>query len=288
MKRLFTILLTTLVSASIANAQCSSTPNNFEIKLAQTGEQTLTVQMRYHADAVAGASKIAPNTKQMLDGLVFGISWPTTSNVKLIECASANAPFAVAFDESIPSTANKQTQDNIKTLFHDNRFTVPTAFAKEWNADQWMTIATISFSGKLTNGDYFSLLNCDYGLAHPNSYVGNSTTDPWFAMIDEAGNYNQYSPKMITEMPVGFVNSFNVYPIPTSGDLTLDVECTTNTSAAVKVLDRTGRLVKTVVFTLEKGKNTNQINIGELPAGDYMIQLTDGKALNFTKKVTKI
>ena len=86
----------------------------------------------------------------------------------------------------------------------------------------------------------------------------------------------------------GFTNTFNIYPVPTTGELTIDVECTVKTSAVVKVVDMTGRLVKTVLFELEKGKNTNAINIGELPQGDYMIKLTDGKAVNFSKQITKI
>lgn len=52
----------------------------------------------------------------------------------------------------------------------------------------------------MANGDYFSLLNCDYGLAHPNSYYGNSATDPWLSILED-GKSLQYSPKMITELP---------------------------------------------------------------------------------------
>ena len=287
MKKIYSLVMATLIGAQIASAQCSPTLNNFEIKLSQTGDQTLKVQMRYHADAVNGAESVLPSTKQLFDGLVFGITWPTTSRIELTRCIANNADIDLIIDNTTTSAQNKTAADNIKTLLHNNATAMPTAFKADWTNDKWYDVATINFTGTLANGDYFSLLNCDYGLAHPNSYYGNSTTDPWLSILED-GKSLQYSPKMITELPAGFTNTFNIYPVPTTGELTIDVECTVKTSAVVKVVDMTGRLVKTVLFELEKGKNTNAINIGELPQGDYMIKLTDGKAVNFSKQITKI
>ena len=77
---------------------------------------------------------------------------------------------------------------------------MPTAFKSDWLNNKWYDVATINFTGTLVNGDYFSLVNCDYGLAHPNSYNGNSTTDPWLSILEDGKSF-QYSPKMITELP---------------------------------------------------------------------------------------
>jgi Secretion system C-terminal sorting domain len=285
MKKIYSIVMASLLGAQIASAQCSPTLNNFEVKLTQTNDHTLQVQMRYHENAVAGALQTLPTVNQKFDGMIVGITWPLSSNVTITNCEATSNTFKMIIDETV--SLNKNAQDNIKTLFHNNLTTIPTAFEAKWTNDVWFTIANVTFSGKLNKGDYFSLLNCDYGLAHPNSYSGNSTTDPWFALMDEAGNYNQYSPKMITELPTGFASSFNIYPVPTSGEMTIDVEIPAATSAVVKVTDMAGRLMKTILFDLEKGKNTNSINIGELANGDYMIQLTDGKAINFSKQVSK-
>ncbi len=289
MKRL-SILLASLVSAAAANAQCSPALNNYEVKLTQTGDQTLKVQVRYHANAVAGAESILPVAAFKMDGMIFAITWPKTSNgVKLTKCTPANGAIDIILDNSTPSGAqNKVTSpDNIQTLLHNNIESMPKELGTDWKADQWYDLATLSYTGKLATGDYFSLMNCDYGLAHPNSYYGNTTTDPWLAMFDAAGNYVQYSPKMITELPTGFSTNVEMYPIPTSGLLNIDVEVTAATNAVVKVMDNTGRLVKTVLFDLDRGKNQNTIDIGELPAGNYMVQLTDGKALNFSKQISK-
>jgi hypothetical protein len=89
---------------------------------------------------------------------------------------------------------------NIRTLVHDNSIIMPTAFKADWLNNKWYDVATINFTGTLVNGDYFSLVNCDYGLAHPNSYNGNSTTDPWLSILEDGKSF-QYSPKMITELP---------------------------------------------------------------------------------------
>ena len=194
MKKIYSLIMTIIIGTQVASAQCSPTLNNFEIKLSQTGDQTLKVQMRYHADAVNGAESVLPSTKQVFDGLIFAITWPTTSRVELTKCTENNVDIDLIIDNS-PSQ-NK----NIRTLVHDNSITMPTAFKADWTNDKWYDVATISFTGTLAAGDYFSLLNCDYGLAHPNSYYGNSTTDPWLSILEDGKSF-QYSPKMITELP---------------------------------------------------------------------------------------
>ncbi len=165
---------------------------------------------------------------------------------------------------------------------------MPVAF-NNWEDGQWKEIASVNYSGTLANGDFFSLLNCDYGIAHPNSYYGNSTTDPWFAVLDANNNYMQYSPKMITELPVNSLNNtFKIYPVPTNNDLQIEIESVIATDAAAKILDINGRVIKIVNFEINKGKSINTINIGALPAGDYFINVTDGKTLNYNQKISKI
>lgn len=193
MKKIYSLIMATIIGAQVAIAQCSPTLNNFEIKLNQTGYQTLKVQMRYHADAVDSAESTLPSTKQIFDGLIFAITWPSTSRVELTKCIRNNEDINLVIDYT---PQNK----NIRTLVHDNSIIMPTAFKSDWLNNKWYDVATINFTGTLVNGDYFSLVNCDYGLAHPNSYNGNSTTDPWLSILEDGKSF-QYSPKMITELP---------------------------------------------------------------------------------------
>jgi hypothetical protein len=287
MKKIISICSLLILSVVIATAQCSTVLNNFEIRLMPSNTNSLKIQMRYHANGVQGALQTLPTQHQLLDGLVFGITWPTASNVKITNCKSTNTVFDLSLDNTSTSLNKTVTADNIQTVFHNNTVSLPTAFGVNWTNDTWLDIAEINYEGTLATGDYFSLLNCDYGLAHPNSYSGNSTTDPWFALYDENGNYQQYSPKMITVLPSNILNTVKMYPIPTSGELTIEVETSAATNAVVKVIDLAGRLTKTVLFDVEKGLTQNQINISELANGKYLIQLTDGKALNYSTQVIK-
>jgi Secretion system C-terminal sorting domain len=288
MKKTIIILFAALLGSSQIFAQCSATPNDFEMKLVPVNGNTISIQMRYHQGAIDNASSILPVKNLQLAGLVFGITWPTSSSITITNTITKTAPFAIEQDKTIgQGISNKNVQDNIVTFYHTND--MPTAYGFDWTNDQWYTIATISYTGKLAGNDYISLLNCDYGLAHPNSYSGNSHTDPWFAMLNNGTELLQYSPKMITEIPSAIADkiSCNIYPIPVINDLHVDVEIASASNAIVKIIDMKGTLVKTVQFELTAGKNSNVINLGELPSGDYMIVVTDGKALNFTKQIVK-
>jgi hypothetical protein len=288
MKKISIILIAIVFGTSQIFAQCSSVPNNFEMKLVPTASNTITIQMRYHDGAVANAKSILPTNDINLFGLVFGITWPTTSNITIQNNKTNLAPFTIAKDNAVINTTNnKNSTDNIATFYHTND--MPTQFGFQWINDQWYTIAVINYSGKLASNDYFSLMNCDYGLAHPNSYSGNSNTDPWFAISDAYNILQEFSPKMITELPVTLSEkvSCDVYPVPTQDELHIDIEMTATSNAIVKIIDMKGVLIKTVQFELQAGKNKNTINLGELATGDYMIVVTDGKALNFTKQILK-
>jgi Secretion system C-terminal sorting domain len=286
-KTILTLMAAVLGSASVYS-QCSPIKNNFEMKLVPTAGHTLAVQVRYHDGAVEKAESVIPTNNVSLYGMVFAITWPTTSAVKITDCKSTLAPFTLTIDNSVGTgVQNKNVNDNIVTFY--NAEDMPTKYGFDWANDKWYTIATVSYSGDLKANDYFSFMNCDYGLAHPNSYYGNSHTDPWFMMMDAAGTTLQYSPKMITELPVALNDQINcnIYPNPTSGELNIEIDVNASSNAVIKVLDVRGTVVKIVQTDLEKGKNLNNINIGELPSGEYMIQVTDGKALNAVKKITK-
>jgi hypothetical protein len=285
--KLFIIASIICFSVLQANAQCSTTPNNFEIRLHQSKAQQINIAIRYN-DALQTKS-VLPDVNLMMDGLVFAFSWPTTSsNIALQSCKSSNVNFDMIIDNVKANTTLQKTQsDFIQTIFHNNTTTVPTAFASAWLANEWIEIATITYTGTLQKNDFFSLLNCDYGLANPNSYSGNSTTDPWFAMMDVQKNYLQYSPKMITEIPLANNNTFTIYPVPTTGVLHIDVQSNIATNAVVKVINTQGQVLKTVLMELEKGENKNEIDITDLPNASYQIQVTDGKMMSFGKMIVK-
>jgi hypothetical protein len=290
MKKIIILLASIVFGTTAAMAQCSDVLNNFEIKLVPMAGSQLKLQIRHTSNEVAGAQSETPVATTKLDGLIFAISYPTTSNnIEIVSVKSEFKKFNIAQDLTVGTdVAHKVTTDNVITFFHDNSVSMPEAFEMDWTADQWYDLATVTYKGNLQNGDFFSLLTCDYGLAHPNSYAGNSTTDPWFAMFNN-DQYLQFSPKMITEMPTAALanSTCSVYPVPANGELTVEIASNITTQVAAKVLDNSGKIAKVVLFDIAKGKNINKVDIGELAPGAYMIQITDGKTMNFNEKIIK-
>jgi Secretion system C-terminal sorting domain len=291
MKKIIILLAVAVLGVVKTNAQCSPDGNNFEMKLVPGDNNTLTVKMRYNDGSVANAISKLPQSNIQLDGLVFAISWPTTSAIQLVSCKNVLTPFAIDMDKTVANgSANKTSKvaDNIQTFYHTN--TTPTAFGFNWENGTWYDVALIQYNGKLASGDFFSFINCDYGIAHPNSFAGNSHTDPWLAMFDNGiANYQQFSPKMLTEIPGSITNvsSFNIYPNPTSSELFIDIMSELNTQVVSNISDANGKVVKSSNFELVKGLNKNKMNLSELTTGTYFVKITDGKSLNFIQKVSK-
>jgi hypothetical protein len=287
MKKLLIIAIA-LLSFSNTYAQCSDVKNNYEMRLLPTGNNSLKVQMRYSQGLVANAVDILATKDIVLEGLVFAISWPRTSSIKINEVTNNSSNFSLLLDKSAESENAKTVgSDKIVTLYHDDSKSGHYNF--DWKNDEWYDLATIGYTGALKADDFFSLVNCDYGLANPNSFDGNSTTDPWFAMRNIAGEILQYSPKMNNERlaQAGKVNVFNVYPNPTSTDLNINIESTVETQAAVVIYDINGRLVKNIVYSLQKGSNTTTIDLRSLVAGIYSVKIADGKSVNYVTNITK-
>jgi hypothetical protein len=291
MKKFILIFITAFIGTQALFAQCSPVPNDFEMRLLTTSKSTVTIQIRYHAGVNPKAESSLPNQQFRIDGLVFAIAWPTTSNtIHFTETKSLLAPFDVALDAVLTNGTNKNALDNIQTFFHNNTTSLPTAYTANWKANEWMNIATLSYTGDLQTNDFFSFVTCDYGIAHPNSYYGNSTTDPWFAMLDNNGKYVQYSPKMITELPknVSVNNVFKIYPNPATTDIHIDIQTNVASNAAIKIVDETGRIVKIIAVELQSGNNINNIYINELAAGNYYVHITDGKSIDYIQKIQKL
>ena len=153
--------------------------------------------------------------------------------------------------------------------------------SKEWMSGQWNIIATIPYSGSLANGDKFELVECGFDLS----------TDPYFAQMDIDGNYGQYAPNIVRNAVQGanimVSNAVIVYPNPTKGDLNIDVSSSTITRATFKVMDMTGKTVKTIQSDLIEGLNKIVVNVSELANGMYMLKVADGKSLNYAQTFNK-
>ncbi len=290
MKNLVLILISLLYCSTQTWAQCSEVPNKFEIRLSPAANKTLLVQMRYNSDNDIKTTDELPTANTLLDGLVFAVTWPQSSDVNITGIKSLTLPFALITDKAATASHEARTvgKDKIVTFFHDAvGMALPYNF--NWQSSEWYDVATITYNGQLSSGDFFSLLNCDYGLANPNSYSGNSTTDPWFAMRTPNDEYLQYSPKMITVIPVqDKATVFNVYPNPTQGIVNINIESTIESQVAIAIYDMTGKLMQTVNYSLQKGTNVTNVDLKTLVAGTYSIKIADGKSLNYVTNIIKL
>jgi Secretion system C-terminal sorting domain len=292
MKKLILLLTSFCFGATSIFAQCSQVKNNFELKLTPQANHTLLIQMRHHQDAVLGSTSFQPNEKINLFGLVFAIAFPKNAKIEFTNCVSETKPFHIEIDRTmdVDNGLNKtsNTSDQFQTFVHTDD--MPIAFANNWTPNEWYTIATITYKGNLAEGEFFSLMNCDYGLANPNSYSGNSHTDPWFSMLDITSNEHfQFSPKMITEMPntIENIQSYNVYPNPTLDVFNININSNTNSQVVISLSDVKGQLVQSQLEKVQIGTTICKMDVAKIASGNYLMKITDGKTINYIQKVQK-
>jgi hypothetical protein len=270
-------LLTMIAASSLAisgYAQCLQS-SQLELKMQKTDAYTYEVSIRFHNANSAAA--LLPNTETKLDGLVFAIA--STSNNKSFVKSISNVlpPFTMVIDEQSAVNTNKKNTDNIVTFYHDNTSSLPLPFQKNWMANQWYPLMQIKVNAKETES--CTLLNCDYGIANPNSYAGNSSTDPWIALLNN-NEYLQYTPKIVVVDEEGNKNSLSIFPNPVTTQLHLNINSNANTSCVAKIIAENGQVVKLSYFDLQSGENSNLISVEELPIGNYSIVVVDGKNIN--------
>jgi len=122
-----------------------------------------------------------------------------------------------------------------------------------------------------------------------NSIVGNSY---WVVKTDCAGNEyawdNAACPKFVGIEEQSQNESFNLYPNPTNGKLTVDYIITESASKAqIEIYDLTGKLIQ-VISNLVKEENSIQLDLSEFDSGLYTsLYKIDGKQIS-SKKITVI
>jgi hypothetical protein len=67
--------------------------------------------------------------------------------------------------------------------------------------------------------------------------------------------------------------SISVYPNPTSSDLTVNINTDEEMQTKIRVLDMNAKVIREFDYELLKGKNVQTLDINNLPAGTYMLQI---------------
>ena len=271
MKKVIVSALVLICSLS-AFSQCPNTTGNYEFSISNDAKH-IVIKARNTTQTIR-SSYVNPAINGNFVGLVFGVKWSDKSDIQIYK-NSSEAPFNIMASGNVKDKAGVKFQS-----YGDDAQDLPL-LSKAWMSGQWNVIATIPYTGSLANGDKFELVECGF----------DETTNPYFAQMDAERHYGQFAPNLLRNEAEGaniaVANAVIVYPNPTKGDLNVDVSSTTVTRATFKVMDMTGKVVKTIESDLTEGLNKIIVNVGELANGMYMLKVVDGKSLNYASTFNK-
>jgi len=100
-------------------------------------------------------------------------------------------------------------------------------------------------------------------------------------------NSNCSGSKEVLPNIVTATSTINVYPNPTQDELHVDVNATENAVVELKLMDMSGRVVRTVQTNIVEGINYISLNLGDLANGVYSLVMVSNNQLLHTTRVTK-
>ena len=148
---------------------------------------------------------------------------------------------------------------------------------KPVSSSAWITITTSSTSKTLTG-----LLSNTLYEVKVQSFCSSAVSGAWSASTE-------FTPGSASKQPSIVIASkeINVSPNPTSGELNIELTMEQESIITLKIMDISGRIVKQVQSNTFIGENTVNVNLSELNAGLYIIQVINNNQLMHTSRITK-
>jgi hypothetical protein len=147
------------------------------------------------------------------------------------------------------------------------------------DGNEFTTLGTVNT--KAIDGNSNGTLNYDFTDARPA--IGHNYYR--LQMVDQAGKQT-YS--QIVDVVWGADGSVvTIYPNPATDKLNVDVSIDKVAQIEVRLLDMSGRVIKSVVQQSAKGMNNVSINLGDIATGVYGVQILENNNLIHTSKVNK-
>jgi len=78
-----------------------------------------------------------------------------------------------------------------------------------------------------------------------------------------------------------------LYPNPISTELNVEINTPKATTVYVKIMDATGRIVRTIEMVLQTGTNHGKVELNSLADGVYLVSITNTKGINFAQSIRK-
>jgi hypothetical protein len=79
----------------------------------------------------------------------------------------------------------------------------------------------------------------------------------------------------------------NIYPNPTTDEVTVEFTSTANSIVDVKVVDMSGRVIKQIQSNIFEGVNNVSLSLGDLANGIYTVQVVENGVVSHVSRVTK-
>jgi len=243
--------------------------------------------------------------------------------VTKVDNGDLNTPGHTAI--SIPTADISATYDPVTTVWtvcfpvsgfsyfylhalNPNNFPLPVSLMS-FNGQRRGTVADLSWvTASETNNDHFvversrdgknfSALSSAIPSKAPN---GTSAEVLQYTYTDQApyNGHNYYrlqqhdldghlSSSRVVDVYFGDDAVVTLYPNPAHDLLNVEVNAVKSTQAILRLTDATGRTVKTLQMQLSEGINTVQVDLSDLAAGLYMVDLNNGSGLHYTQTVRK-
>lgn len=103
---------------------------------------------------------------------------------------------------------------------------------------------------------------------------------------NEASGVGKYTNTISVSFAIVLKTSLAVAPNPAKDKTTVTIQSTADETVQLKVIDNTGRMIKVLTVNLVKGKNNLTLDMSDLKAGMYYIDMT-GKSINEKTKLIK-
>lgn len=255
----------------------------------------------------ANAQKNLDLSMEMITPL-NGDEYPNISNGDTFWFATIvtnNGPDAIAADDSIKF----QWQGMLTDEGGNDYYVTSTFSGLELAAGESDTLVSYTTQGYNWGagevGTVYTRFNTDsYDtfafIVYAREVDGNLIIEPDFEEV-EPGSYNVGENNLSGEITVLFgtlsifdingldKHAINIYPNPTNSEINFSQTFTSATDATANVYDITGKLVKSVAFgTQTAGTRDFQINVSELPAGNYSLEFVTNENRGISKfTVTK-
>jgi hypothetical protein len=203
----------------------------------------------------------------------LGNSGPWGSNTVFTTAAPCGTPSGL-FAAPVTGTTAKLNWTAVPgATWYQTRF-------KPSSSSTWSAPGTAMSNSKNIIG---LMLNTSYDW-QVRAVCNNSAAGPW-STID---NFTTLASKESVDFATETINNnVSVYPNPVRDVLTVEVTTEVAQNTVVKVFDMSGRLVKQIQANAEIGVNNIAVNLSDVSAGVYQVQVFANDKLTHISKVSK-